>query len=107
MSKTLKSLADNAYWREQDAREALDELARSGLPLEVFAERNGLGVPRLRRWQARLAERNGFVRLEVDTQVEARHAPIVIRVGEASIEVDAGVDVELLTAVVKAVRAAC
>jgi hypothetical protein len=55
MSKTLKPLADNAYWREQDAREALDELARSGLPLEVFAKRNGLGVPRLRRWQARLA----------------------------------------------------
>lgn len=107
MSKTLKSLADNAYWREEDAREALDELARSGLPLEAFADKSGLGVSRLRRWQSRLAKQSSFVKLEVNEQDQRCNAPIVIRIGDVSIEVDASVDAELLTAVVKAVRAAC
>jgi hypothetical protein len=106
MSKTLKSLADNAYWRAEDAREALDELARSGLPLEVFAKKNRLGAARLRRWQSRLGKQGSFVKLEVDEPLPARPMPIMIRIGEVSIEV-AVVDVELLTAVVKAVRAAC
>ena len=106
MSKTLKSLADNAYWREEDARGALDELARSGLPLETFAEKHGLGAARLRRWQSRLAKQS-FVKLEVDERESRRGSPIVIRIGDVSIEVDAVLDVELLTAVVKAVRAAC
>src|SRR5262245_22383357 len=104
MSKTLKALADNSYWREEDAREALDQLARSGLPLETFAEKSGLGVARLRRWQSRLAKQNGFVKLEVDERDQHSSAPIVIWIGDLSIEVNAEVDVALLTAVVKAVR---
>jgi hypothetical protein len=107
MSKTLKSLADSAYWREEDARNALAELARSGLPLEVFAKKSGLGAARLRRWQSRLAKQSSFVKLEVDEQARGCSAPIVIRIGDVSIEVDALMDVELLAAVVKAVRAAC
>jgi hypothetical protein len=103
MSKTLKSLADNAYWRAEDAREALDELARSGLPLEVFAKKNRLGAARLRRWQCQLGKPSSFVKLEVDEPLPARPMPITIRISDVTIEV-AVVDVELLTAVVKAVR---
>jgi hypothetical protein len=42
------------YWREEDARSALEKQGRSGLSIGVFAEQNGIRVQRLLRWQRRL-----------------------------------------------------
>lgn len=41
-------------WTEDDAREALAALARSGLSLSAFAVREGLDRQRLDRWRRRL-----------------------------------------------------
>jgi transposase-like protein len=41
-------------WTAEDAKAALDALARSGLPASAFAAREGLDVQRLFRWRRRL-----------------------------------------------------
>lgn len=43
-------------WKVADARSALAALARSGLSLDEFADREGLQVQRLHRWRRRLAD---------------------------------------------------
>jgi transposase-like protein len=42
-------------WTEDDARQALAALDRSGLDLRAFARREGLDAQRLTRWRRRLA----------------------------------------------------
>lgn len=44
-------------WRKQDAREALEAQAKSGLSIEAFAKQSGIRANRLRRWQRRLGWR--------------------------------------------------
>ncbi len=46
--------ARSRYWREEDARAALEEWSSSGLELEEFARRHELKARRLRRWSERL-----------------------------------------------------
>jgi len=43
-------------WREQDAREVLEQWRRSGESLERFAQTHGLVANRLYRWRARLGD---------------------------------------------------
>ena len=54
-------------WTEQDAREVLAALARSGKPVGVFAVEHGLDPQRLYSWRRRLgkAERTTFQELTV------------------------------------------
>jgi len=42
-------------WTEEEARQALDALDRSGLEIVAFAVREGLEPQRLARWRRRLA----------------------------------------------------
>lgn len=42
-------------WTEDDARDALDALARSGLSVRAFAEAAGIDVQRLARWRRKWA----------------------------------------------------
>ena len=41
-------------WNESEAAEALRECAKSGLPLETYAKREGYSGQRLRNWRRRL-----------------------------------------------------
>jgi transposase-like protein len=43
-------------WTAEDAKQALTELAQSGLELRAFAVREGLDPQRLWRWRRQLAE---------------------------------------------------
>lgn len=43
-------------WTEQDAREALAELARTGESIAGFARRRGVSGERIRYWRRRLAD---------------------------------------------------
>jgi transposase-like protein len=54
-------------WTEQDARDVLAALARSGKPVRVFATEHGLDPQRLYLWRRRLgeAERTTFQELMV------------------------------------------
>jgi transposase-like protein len=54
-------------WTEQDAREVLAALARSGKPVRVFATEHGLDPQRLYLWRRRLgeAERTTFQELTI------------------------------------------
>ena len=51
------------YWRETDARAALDALAKSGLTLRAFAIREGIDEHRLVRWRRTLEERHSRAQL--------------------------------------------
>jgi transposase-like protein len=44
-------------WTEQDAREALAELTRTGESIAEFARRRGVSGERVRYWRKRLADR--------------------------------------------------
>ena len=50
--KVLQSTSN--YWREGDALAVLSSWRESGLSLRAFAQRQGLSLSRLARWQARL-----------------------------------------------------
>src|SRR5580658_6270104 len=54
-------------WTEQDARDVLAALARSGKPVRVFATEHGLDPQRLYLWRRRLggAERTTFQELMI------------------------------------------
>ncbi len=57
-----RSPYDRPRWTEDDAREVLAALARSGKPVSVFAAEQGLDPQRLYQWRRRLggAERTTF-----------------------------------------------
>ena len=80
-------------WSEQDARAALDELARSGVSVSKFAQARGVSVQRIFYWKKRLAETGStsFVPVTLSTpavspakgsQIEIVAGPLTLRVRE-------------------------
>lgn len=58
----LQDVFQKSYWREADARAAVEAWQRSGQPISSFARRHGLHPHRLSRWAARLQGRGRPVR---------------------------------------------
>lgn len=58
MPKTLSRISSTyrtrRRWTSTDAKDALAALAQSGLPVSVFAAREGLNISRLFRWRRQL-----------------------------------------------------
>ncbi|HEY3452529.1 MAG TPA: hypothetical protein VGK67_39660 [Myxococcales bacterium] len=50
LERQVAELIDNRYWREEDARLALNAWAESGVSLTVFARRTKIHPRRLSRW---------------------------------------------------------
>lgn len=87
-------------------REHLIETVRtSGEPVKAVAERMGVSVSAAYLWMkaGRATKRPQFARLVPGPR--AMGTSLVLRVGEAAIQVDPGFDAELLRAVVSALSA--
>jgi transposase-like protein len=75
-------------WSEQEAREALAELARSGESMGRFARRKGVSTQRLYYWRKRLAqgEAPAFVAVPLTpargSQIEIASDSVTVRVRE-------------------------
>ena len=88
MPKPLALVSLRRRWTEDNAREALDELARSGLSLRAFAAAAGINVQRLVRWRRKMAPASpagpskpkGVTFVEV-RQREAERIEVVLRSG--------------------------
>lgn len=100
-------------WTEEEARPALDELARNGESAEAFARRRGISPQRLRYWKKRLAEtamsQPAFVALTLPAVPVAR-GEIEVRIDEIVIAVHDRCDVEQVASLVAAIvrrRRAC
>ena len=100
------------YWREGDALAVLSSSRESGLSLRAFAQRQGLSLSRLARWQARLRAGGRpvqFHRVELMEPGAAaqpstgRGVEVVLR-GGRRVRVRRGFDASLLEAVVRAVE---
>ena len=91
--------ATTKRWTEDEARAALDAWKLSGLGAHAFARQHGITPQRLYWWRERVAARplvslvpGEIVDGKRDDQGERERAHVVIRVGEATIEIaDAGV----------------
>ena len=89
-------------WTEQDAREALAELAHTGESVAGFARRRGVSCERVRYWRKRLADgAPAFVAVPVGSdrqgpRIEITTAAVTLRVRE-------DVDLEHLAALVDVV----
>jgi transposase-like protein len=51
-------LSPRRRWTEEDARDALDALGRSGLSMGAFAKAAGINVQRLARWRRKWGARS-------------------------------------------------
>jgi len=74
-------------WSEQEARDALSELARSGEGIARFARRKGVSEQRLYYWRKRVAQTNvpSFVAVPLAAsvpQVEIATEAVTVRVRE-------------------------
>jgi len=74
-------------WSEQEARDALSELARSGEGIARFARRKGISEQRLYYWRKRIAQSGApaFVAVPVAAsipQVEIASEAVTVRVRE-------------------------
>ena len=74
-------------WSEQDAREALSELARTGEGVAHFARRRGVSEQRVHYWRKRIgqADTPAFVAVPVATrgpQIEIASEAVTVRVRE-------------------------
>ncbi len=74
-------------WSEQDAKEALSELARSGEGIARFARRKGVSEQRLHYWRKRLGQTSApaFVAVPVAAsiaQIEIASEAVTVRVRE-------------------------
>ena len=107
MDDVLESLAASNYWRQEDARRALDGWRASGAPLDEFAEAHGLGAARLRRWRDRLALDEPALPPFVSVEVAPMSAGTAIEVvvGPRVIRVAPGFCPTTLAAVVRALEA--
>ena len=89
-------------WTEQDAREALAELTRTGESIAEFARRRGVSGERVRYWRKRLG--NGapvFVAVPVGSD---RQGPrIEITTTAVTLRVREDVDLEHLAALIEVV----
>jgi transposase-like protein len=75
-------------WTEDDARDALDAFARSGLSMRAFAEAAGINVQRLARWRRKWVKRSQVRRAKPKMvpfvevrQREAERVEVVLRSG--------------------------
>ena len=71
-------------WTEDDARDALDAFARSGLSMRAFADAAGINVQRLVRWRRKWAGPSpvgGSVPFVEVRQREAERVEVVLRSG--------------------------
>jgi transposase-like protein len=89
-------------WTEQDAREALAELARTGESVAEFARRRGVSGERVRYWRKRLADgAPSFVAIPVGND---RHEPrIEITTTAVTLRVREDVELEHLAALIEVV----
>jgi transposase-like protein len=89
-------------WTEQDAREALAELARTGESVAEFARRRGVSGERVRYWRKRLADgAPAFVAIPVGSDW---HGPrIEITIAAVTLRVREDVDLEHLGALIEVV----
>ena len=62
---SIRGAVESRYWREPDARAVLDELGASGLGIQAFCRRYGVGRERVRYWQRRLAASEGVAEAPV------------------------------------------
>ena len=88
-------------WSEQEARDALSELARSGEGIARFARRRGISEQRLHYWRKRLGQTNApaFVAVPLAAsipQVEIATEAVTVRVRE-------GLDLEHLADLIEVV----
>lgn len=105
----LQDIFEKSYWREADARAAVEAWQRSGQPISTFARRHGLQRHRLSRWAARLQRRGRAVRFHPVRLVggnggEQREAIEVVLVDGRRVRVPAGfaaVDLERVLAVLE------
>ncbi|MGO9835476.1 MAG: IS66 family insertion sequence element accessory protein TnpA [Polyangiaceae bacterium] len=81
-------------WTEQDAREALAELATSGESKAQFARRRGVSTERLRYWQKRLASATAPSFIAVP--LSASRGQLEIAVGDVTVRVREDIDLARL-----------
>jgi hypothetical protein len=97
---------------ERDARACLVAVARSGLTLRSWAQRHGVDGRSLHAWQVNLSGRAAITRRAPAKLVElVPVSPVVstrrylVRVGDASIEVDDDFDAATLRRILEVLRA--
>jgi transposase-like protein len=88
-----QSLFNLARWSEEDARQVLDALERSGQPVSAFAAEHGLDPQRVYLWRRRLgasAERTTF--REVVVRAEGSDRFEIVLASGTTVRVPAGFD---------------
>lgn len=109
-AERLQALAENRYWSEVEAREALEFADASGLELSEFAERHGLKLDRLKRWRRRLGSATPqLVRVELkpaldEGDLDERDKVMIMLDNGTWLEVPAGFPVEHLRAILGVLR---
>lgn len=74
-SDRYSSLRTRSHWKAEDASRVLSDWSRSGLTMAAFAREHGLGLHRIRWWQARQGDSEApTVHL---VAVTPRQAPLV------------------------------
>lgn len=103
-----------AFWRERVA--AFHE---SGLSVAAWCREHDVRVAQMRRWIKRIAEEsapgpakaNGSrwlaIGIEPIAAPKAGNGTITLRIGEVTVDVRPGFDAELLTRVVRVLKATC
>jgi transposase-like protein len=91
-------------WTEQEARTALEELARSGVSLSEFARRKGVSVNRLVYWKKRLipARPPAFVAVTLPHGASSPSPLLEILVGGVVVRVPDDADAERVAGIVRA-----
>ncbi len=96
-----------------EARHALDAIARSGADRVAWARANNIDARSLNAWRVNLSRGGSrsplrLVELVADkpgTTPSENHAPCTVRFGGFAVEVDSSIDDALLVRVLRAVRA--
>jgi transposase-like protein len=102
MDKQRTADGRRRQWSEQEAREVLAELARSGEGIGRFARRKGFSEHRLYYWRKRIAEGGtpAFVAVPVTA---ARGAQVEIASEVVTVRVREDLDLEHLAALIEIV----
>jgi hypothetical protein len=95
----------STYWREDDARDVLNEWRASGLSMAAFCRAHGLKVKRLERWHRRLRDdqqpdETRFVSFAMEPSVVSPQ-PICMLLGEVRVEIPPGFHEETLLRLVR------
>jgi transposase-like protein len=108
LTKRQSSPFNRPRWTEDDAREALAALGRSGRSVSVFAAEHGLDPQRLYAWRRRLArgEHTTFRELIVRSPPAAAIFEVVLASGVV-VRVPSSFDAEALARLLDVVARAC